>query len=137
MIVIARYRLIAGFICFPRSINNYLFMRKKKSLKMDVYNFKVTITSNNINIKNSYKVTSRERMKVILNIIKEYVEDYDEGIETPFDHRSIKSMIREWVAYNNLYTLGYKKEQTKSIDLNYPQKWYVPVIYWVLSLVKL
>lgn len=137
MIVIARYQLIAGFICFPRSINNYLFMRKKKSLKMDVYDFKVTITSNNINIKNSYKVTSRERMKVILNIIKEYVEDYDEGIETPFDHRSIKSMVREWVAHNNLYTLGYKKEQTKDIDLDYPQKWYISVIYWVLSLVKL
>lgn len=112
-------------------------MRKKKSLKMDVYDFKVTITSNNINIKNSYKVTSRERMKVILNIIKEYVEDYDEGIETPFDHRSIKSMVREWVAHNNLYTLGYKKEQTKDIDLNYPQKWYIPAVYWVLSLVKL
>ena len=112
-------------------------MRKKKSLKMDVYNFKVTITSNNINIKNSYKVTSRERMKVILNIIKEYVEDYGEGIENPFDHSSIKSMIREWVAHNNLYKLGYKKQQTKDVDLDHPQKWYIPVIYWVLSLVKL
>lgn len=112
-------------------------MRKKKSLKMDVYGFKVTITSNNINIKNSYKVTSRESMKVILNIIKEYVEDYDEGTETPFDHRSIKSMVREWVAHNNLHTLGYKKEQTKDVDLDCPQKWYAPVVYWVLSLVKL
>ena len=137
MIVIARYQLIAGFICFPRSINNYLFMRKKKSLKMDVYGFKVTITSNNINIKDSYKVTSRTRMKVILTIVKEYVEDYGEGIETPFDHRSIKSMVREWVTHNNLYKLGYKKQQTKNIDLNYPQKWYVPVVYWFLSLIQL
>ena len=112
-------------------------MRKKKSLKMDVYNFKVTITSNNINIKNSYKVTSRERMKVILNIIKEYVEDYDEGIETPFNHRSIKSMVRKWIAHNNLYKLGYKKQQNKDVDLDYPQKWYIPAIYWVLSLIKL
>lgn len=112
-------------------------MQKKKSLKMDVYGFKVTITSNNINIKGSYNATSRERMEVILNIIKEYVEDYGEGIETPFDHRSIKSMVREWVAHNNLYKLGYKKGQTKSIDLNYPQKWYIPIIYWFLSLVEL
>lgn len=112
-------------------------MRKKKSLKLDVYGFKVTITSNNINIKDSYKVNNHNRMSVILSIAKEYAEDYDEGIETPFNHRSIKSMIREWAAHNNLYKLGYKKGQTKNIDLNYPQKWYVPIIYWFLSLIEL
>lgn len=112
-------------------------MRKKKSLKLDVYGYKVTITSNNINIKDSYKVTNRNRMTVILSIVKEYTEDYGEGTETPFNHRSIKSMVREWVAHNNLHKLGYKKGQTKNIDLNYPQKWYVPIIYWFLSLIEL
>lgn len=113
-------------------------MRKKKSLKTDVYGFKVIITNNNINIRDSYKITDRDKMTTIVNIIKEYVEDYGEDIETPFDYRSIKSMVREWVAHNNLYKLGYKKEQTKSIDINYPYlKWYAPIIYWFLSLIVL
>ena len=47
-------------------------------------------------------------------------------------------MIREWIAHNNLYKLGYKRKQTGSTDINYPYlKWYAPVVYWFLSLIEL
>lgn len=106
-------------------------------LKFSIYNLNITVSSHNINIKGSYIVDSRESMLNILYMIKEYVEDYGNGMESPFDHRSISSMVREWVAHNNLYKLGYKKSNMCDVDLNYPQKWYVTVIYWFLNLVEL
>lgn len=108
-------------------------MKKVKSLKFDICNLVITVSNHNINIKGSYRVKDRDNMRRILGLIKEYVEDYGEGIETPFDHRSINSMVREWVAHNNLYTLGYKKEQTSSVDLVSNQYWYELIGYWILS----
>lgn len=112
-------------------------MKKAKSLKFNVCNLVVTVSTNNINIKCSYKVKDKDNMRRILGLIKEYVDDYGEGIETPFDHRSIKSMVSEWVAHNNAYKVNYKEHQTCNLDLNYPQKWYAPAVYWLLSLVEL
>jgi len=47
--------------------------------------------------------------------------------------RSRKSMILEWRAHNLLYRLGIKKSKTADVDLEYPQPWYMKVIYWILG----
>lgn len=48
-------------------------------------------------------------------------------------HRSNSSLIREWAAHKLLYSLGMWKSHTESVDLNYPQKWYVKVGYFIIG----
>lgn len=98
----------------------------------EIQGLNIKVYKNNINIKNSYKINNRLLMKMILDVLKDEIKE--EYLESPFDKRSIKGMVREWVAHNNLYKLGYKKDRMCNVDLNYPQKWYVPIVYWFLSL---
>lgn len=98
----------------------------------EIQGLNIKVYKNNINIKNSYKINNRLLMRMILDVLKDEIKE--EYLESPFDKRSIKGMVREWVAHNNLYKLGYKKDRMCNVDLNYPQKWYVPIVYWFLSL---
>ena len=98
----------------------------------EIQGLNIKVYKNNINIKNSYKINNRLLMRMILDVLKDEIKE--EHLESPFDKRNISGMVREWVAHNNLYKLGYKKDRMCNVDLNYPQKWYVPIVYWFLSL---
>ena len=102
---------------------------------IEIQGLKIKVSKNNINIKDSYKIDNRLLMKMILNVLKDEISD--EHLESPFDKRDVKGMVREWVAHNNLYKLGYKRDRTCNLDLNYPQKWYAPIAYWISSLIEL
>lgn len=106
-------------------------------IEVTIQGLEITITRDNINIKDSYQVRNPFEMRAILKKIKEFLKENNITMDTPFNHRSMCSMVREWVAHNNAYVLGYKKERTGNVDLNYPQKWYVKVLYFMLSLVIL
>lgn len=95
----------------------------------------ITVSKKNINIKGSYKINNPIVMESILSVLKDELEE--NHIESPFGKRSISSMVREWISHNNAYKIGYKESQTCNLDLNYPQKWYAPIIYWFLSLIEL
>ena len=47
--------------------------------------------------------------------------------------RSKCSMMLEWAVHNALYDIGYAKERTKDVDLNYPQKLWEKVVYPILG----
>lgn len=87
-----------------------------------------TVTSNNIHIKDSYDIKKRSEMKEIL-----YAIQYKKPDCNVFK-RSYNSMISEWKTHNRLYRLGYKKDRTGSVDLNYPLKWYVELAYKILGI---
>lgn len=106
-------------------------------IETTIYSHNITITNNNIHITDSYKVKTRESMKNILNILREYLNDSNITMKTPLDYRSNNSMIREWITHNNLYRLGLYQDRVKNIDLNYPQKWYVKILYAIGSLINL
>ena len=106
-------------------------------IETTIYSHNITITNNNIHITDSYKVKTRESMKNILNILREYLNDNNITMKTPLDFRSNNSMIKEWVTHNNLYRLGLYKDRVKDVDLNYPQKWYHELGYFFGSLIIL
>lgn len=106
-------------------------------IETTIYSHDVTITSNNIHITKSYTVKDRKTMNNFLNILREYLEDSNITMKTPFNFRSNNSLIREWVTHNNLYRLGLYKDRVKDIDLNYPQKWYIKILYAVGSIINL
>ena len=99
-----------------------------------IEDLQITITPNNINIKDSCTIKDPFEMRVILKEIKEFLKENNITMDTPLNHRSLWSMIREWVSHNNAYVIGYKRERVGSVDLNFPQKWYVKVLYFILSM---
>lgn len=108
---------------------------KKTSKHLKICGLDITLSSNNIHIKDSWQVVHPWDMNTVLNTLREYVEEAGITMDTPLDHRTNGSMRREWITHNNLYYAGYKQDRTGSVDLNYPQKWYVRVLYFLGSLV--
>ena len=108
-------------------------INKKNSIRTVIDGLEITVTTNNIHIKDSYTVTKRTEIRNVLNTLEEYLKESNITMDNPFNHRSINSMVNEWITHNNLYKIGYKPERTGSIDLNYPQAWYIKLGYWLLS----
>lgn len=67
----------------------------------------------NMKIVSSYKITDKEEMKQILNVIKEYCNDKHSNFE-----RSLKSMQNEWIVHNICSNLSIKRDHTDDVDLN-------------------
>lgn len=86
------------------------------------------ITSYNIHIPNSFKITKRKEMKKLLLQIK------SEHPECEVFKRKLWSLCSEWKAHNRLYKLNIEPERTKSVDLNYPIKWWVSVFYNIFGI---
>lgn len=105
----------------------------KNSVTID--GLSVTLSERNIHIQDSYTVRKRSKISSILSDIQDYAHECE--LDTPMDKRSMKSMVREWVAHNNLHTLGIYRKRTGSVDLDYPQKWYLSVGYFILSIISL
>lgn len=90
--------------------------------------FVCKVSENNIHIEDSYKVKEKSKMYEILYIIQH------NHPECKVFNRSYKSMIAEWRVHNRLYKIGYKRNRTKDVDINYPLKWYVELAYKILGI---
>jgi len=86
------------------------------------------ILSNRVKIIDSYKVVDRSKMKDVLYAIQHNHPECNSF------KRSYKSIIAEWRTHNRLYRLGYKKKRTGSVDINYPLKWYIELVYKILGI---
>ena len=51
--------------------------------------------------------------------------------------RSIGSIRREWAAHVLAYNIGIKRKSTKDVDLDFTQKWYVKLAYFVVGTIAL
>lgn len=86
----------------------------------ELYNYNFDDT--NLHIDNSHKVSKRF-FESSLSWIKERHPDLSVWA------RSMKSLKREWATHNLLYAIDFHRDRTGSVDLNYPQKWYVRLAY--------
>ena len=50
-------------------------------------------------------------------------------------HRSERSLINEWRVHNLAYKWGINREKTADCDLNYEQKWYNEVAYFIVGMI--
>ena len=115
-----------------------MIMTKKRQINYistTIDGLSIIITTNNIHIEDSYTVTNPVDMKIVLNDTIEFLNTNHITMDTPFNHRSICSMIYEWKTHNNLYKLNIEPDRTKSVDLNYPQKWYMKIFYFLGGLI--
>ena len=51
--------------------------------------------------------------------------------------RSDSSIKREWAAHNWAYSLGIKRDKTADVDLDFEQKWYVKLAYFIVGSIAL
>lgn len=86
------------------------------------------MSKNNTTIHDSYKVTDSTIIKNVLHALQ-YESD---GMA--INKRTVSSMTREWKSHNILYDLHICRKRTKDVDLEYPQKWYYKIGYFILSL---
>lgn len=91
----------------------------------------VEFTPGNVHIPNSYRYNRKE--------VVEFLDDAKPKHPSclPLQKRSRRSLLREWAAHKAAYLLDFKRERTASVDLNYPQRWWVKVIYFVCGEVAL
>jgi len=78
-----------------------------------------TLSHNNIHIDDSYAIR-KAYYGVVLDGIRAGITSNHLDCEV-FEHRSMLSLKLEWAGHTLLYNLGYKREQTKDVDLDYPQ----------------
>ena len=90
-------------------------------------NINYTVSTNNINIKDSYLV-SKKKFKEVLNMIKSENPDCE-----VFKNRTMKSMIREWATHNFCYNINFERNRTKDVDINYPLQKKVKVLYNIVG----
>ena len=67
----------------------------------------------NMKIVSSYKITDKDEMKEILNVIKDYCKKKGSNWD-----RSIYSMENEWIVHNICSNLSIKRVSTVDVDLN-------------------
>lgn len=63
-------------------------------------------------------------------------EETQEWVEV-VQHRCDRSLLREWAAHKLLYQLHAWRTHTKSVDLNYPQKWWERLFYFIAGGISL
>ena len=87
----------------------------------------VTFTTDNVHIPNSYRYCRKE----VENFVKDAKPKHPSC--QPLQKRSKRSLLREWAAHKLAYLVDFKRERTASVDLNYPQRWWVKVLYFVVG----
>lgn len=85
-----------------------------------------TVSTNNVHIVDSWKVSKRDFSRCLARIESEHSE-----CETW--NRRRWSLRMEWAAHNALYLIGVFRSRTKDVDLNYPLRWWVALGYNTLG----
>lgn len=85
----------------------------------------VTFTTGNVNIPNSYRYRRQE--------VADFLDDAKPKHPSclPLQKRSRGSLLREWAAHKAAYLLNFQRDRAASVDLNYPQRWWVKALYFV------
>lgn len=94
------------------------------------YLIKADCSITNTFIKNSYKVKSTKDMVYIIKYLRKILNDNTYAV----NKLSVFRQVIEWKAYNLLYALKYKREQTSSVDININESWHRIVLYFILSI---
>ena len=102
------------------------------SIPLMITIYDAILSLDNVKIPDSVQIKKSKMMKQYLIDLKAYAEQA--GVECkPLELRSIAGMVREWKTHNLLYWLHIAREHTKDVDLEYPQKTWKTVFYFIMS----
>ncbi len=87
-------------------------------------------TDNNIHFINSFEIPKTLLQPTLTGICRKHPT-------LNVWKRTINSLKKEWATHNLCYKLGIARNRTKDVDLNYPLKWYMRILYSVIGTVAL
>jgi len=99
--------------------------------KNGVWPVKYEISKGDLKILGSHAV-SKVLFREVLHTIRAKYPDCE-----IWNLRSDSSLMREWATHNLAYALGYKRDRTADVDLNFHQKWFVKVAYTIVGSIAL
>ena len=99
--------------------------------KTGVWPVKYEIHDGDLKIFDSYAVS-----KVLFREVLEGIRAKNPDLPL-WSHRSMASIRHEWATHVLLYAIGYKRERTADVDINFTHKWYVELAYWVVGTIAL
>ena len=89
------------------------------------------VSDNNIYINNSYSY-SKKSFSTVYSVLRSLYPD-----NAVLVNRSDYSLSCEWATHNLLYDLHIFRARTANVDLNYPQKWYEKIGYFLVGSIAL
>lgn len=92
-------------------------------IKMTMITYK--FNENSVKLYDSCNVRKRD-FDTILSWLKN-----DADILDRLHERTIPSMRYEWAAHNLAYILHIRRKNTKEVDLNYHQEWWMKMLYGI------
>ncbi len=85
-------------------------------------NIDYTVSPSNIHLESSFQVSKEDFERELLALRERHPE-------SQVWNRSIDSLKHEWAAHNAFHALGILRSQTAHTDLNWPQPWFIRVVY--------
>lgn len=96
-------------------------------------NYKITFNYDilNIHIENSHELYTRQEVIDALDYIHS-TEEYKELAAAGYT-RTLKEQVDEWIAHNVMWSWGYKRNRTGSVDLNQNESKFRKFIYSIIA----
>ena len=85
-----------------------------------------------IHIQNSHLVKERKTREKVIDLI--ISSDEFKDLQRAGYTRYKKSMLREWAGHNFLYSIGYKRNHTASVDIDNNEPFWRKLIYAIIDL---
>lgn len=100
-----------------------------REINVNGLNVQYELSQNNLKIYDSYRFKTKAEMNLILDEIQEIHPSCD-----IWKQRSRKSLIWEWKTHNWFFNNFWYVQHTKDVDLEFPQKFYYKIAYFVASI---
>lgn len=98
-------------------------------------NRQIIVLPNVTTIENSFQIRGIKEMKHVISSARTISKNHHKKYkEYAIYVRTMFGMICEWRTHNLLWSLGIKRERTKTVDLELNVKWYYKIGYFILSL---
>ena len=94
--------------------------------EMKVKGLKIFYSNKDLNIINSYQICNIKKMENILTDALEKADEYD-------THRTMDSLINEWITHNLFYKLHLFRKHTKDCNFESEQKIIIKIICFIFS----
>lgn len=91
-----------------------------------------SISDTVLTIHESWQINSLRGMLQLLQTIRQEQADNDYHILL----RTDRNIVEEWIVHNFFYDLHVLRLHTRTVDLEYPQRWYFRVAYHLVACIN-